>query len=155
VIIDANVVLRAFFPDEAQAQAQALIRDHVIGHVQLAAPTLLFYEFTNAVLQAARRGRITNEEGEAILVAFDGLGIELDTVTWQQILPLARQFDRSAYDAAYLALAEAREETLVTGDLRLYNAVHDALDWVQWIDDADETLPEQRGEHGKDHPMLR
>jgi predicted nucleic acid-binding protein len=108
----------------------------------LAAPTLLFYEFTNAVLQAARRGRITNEEGEAILVAFDGLGIELDTVTWQQILPLARQFDRSAYDAAYLALAEAREETLVTGDLRLYNAVRDTLDWVQWIDDADETLPE-------------
>ena len=155
MIVDANVVLRAFFPDEAQAQAQALIRDHVIGHVQLAAPTLLLYEFTNAVLQAARRGRITNEEGEAILVAFDGLGIELDTVTWQQILPLAQRFDRSAYDAAYLALAEVREEPLVTGDLRLYNAVRDTLDWVQWIDDVDETLPEQRGEHGKDHPMLR
>jgi predicted nucleic acid-binding protein len=133
MIVDANVVLRAFFPDEEQAQAQALIRDHVVGRVQLAAPTLLLYEVTNAVVQAVRRGRIADGEGEGILAAFEGLGIEVEAVTWQQMLPLARRFDRSAYDAAYLALAEARGEPLVTGDLRLYRAVRDHLDWVQWI----------------------
>jgi predicted nucleic acid-binding protein len=133
MIVDASVILRAFFPDEEQAQAQALIRDYVSGHRQLAAPTLLHYEFTNAVLQATRRGRITDEEAEAILVAFEGLGIEIEPVIWQQMLPLARRFDRSAYDAAYLALAEARGEPFITGDLRLYNAVHDQLDWVRWI----------------------
>lgn len=137
MIVDASVVLRAFFPDEEQAQAQALIRDHVSGRVRLAAPTLILYEVTNAVVQAARQGRITDEDGEAILVAFDGLGIEMEPVTWQQVLPLARRFDRSAYDAAYLALAEAREEPLVTGDLRLYNAVRDRLDWVRWIGDGE------------------
>ena len=131
MIVDANVVLRAFFPDEEQARAQALIRDHVSGHVQLAAPTLLLYELTNAVLQAVRRGRITDQEGEAILAAFEGMGIGLEPVTWQQMLPLARRFDRSAYDAAYLALAEARGEPLITGDLRLYNAARDTLDWVR------------------------
>ena len=135
MIVDANVVLRAFFPDEEQAQAQALIRDHVSGHTPLAAPTLLVYEFTNAVLQATRRGRLTYEEGEAILASFEGLGIEVVPVAWQQMLPLARRFDRSAYDAAYLALAESREEPLVTGDLRMYNAVRGHLDWVQWIGD--------------------
>jgi predicted nucleic acid-binding protein len=57
-------------------------------------------------------------------------------VTWQQMLPLARRFDRSAYDAAYLALAEVRREPLVTGDLHLYNAVRDHLDTVRWIEDA-------------------
>lgn len=137
MIVDASVVLRAFFPDEEQAQAQALIRDHVSGRVRLAAPTLILYEVTNAVVQAARQGRITDEDGEAILVALDGLGIEMEPVTWQQVLPLARRFDRSAYDAAYLALAEAREEPLVTGDLRLYNAVRDRLDWVRWIGDGE------------------
>jgi len=136
MIVDASVVLRAFFPDEEQAQAQALIRDHVSGRVRLAAPTLLLYELTNAVLQAKRRGRITAEEGKAILAAFEGLGIELEPVTWQQMLPLAQRFDRSAYDAAYLALAKAREEPLITSDLRLYNAVRDTLDWVQWIGDT-------------------
>ena len=133
MIIDASVILCAFFPDEQQAQAQAVIRDHVTGRVRLAAPTLTMYEVTNAVVQAVRRERITEEEGKEILTAFDGLGIRMEPVTWQQVWPLARRFDRSAYDAAYLALAEARGETLITGDLRMYNAVRDHLDWVRWI----------------------
>lgn len=133
MIVDASVILCAFFPDEQQAQAQTLIRDHVTGRVRLVAPTLILYEVTNAVVQAIRRERITEEDGKAILAAFDGLSIETESVGWQQVLPLARRFDRSAYDAAYLALAEARGETLITGDLRLYNAVRDHLDWVWWI----------------------
>jgi predicted nucleic acid-binding protein len=135
MIVDASVILRAFFPDEAQPEAQALIRDHVSGRVQLTAPTLLAYEVANAVLKAVRRGRVTEDDAEAILIAVEGLGIETEPVSWQRMLPLARRFDRSGYDAAYLALAEAREEPLVTGDLRLYNAVHEHLDWVQWIED--------------------
>ncbi len=135
MIVDASVILRAFFPDEDQTQAQALIRDHVSGQLRLVAPTLLLYEVTNAVLQAVRRGRVAGEQGEAILTSFEGLGIKMEPVTWQQMLPLARRFDRSAYDTAYLALAEARGEHLITGDLRLYHAVRDHLDWVMWIGD--------------------
>ena len=135
MIVDVNVLLAAFFPDEQQPQAQALIRDHVSGRVRLVAPTLLVYEFTNAVVQAIRRGRISDDDGNGILAAFDGLGIVMEPVSWPQIVPLARRFDRSAYDAAYLALAEARGELLVTGNLRMYNAVRDHLDWVRWIED--------------------
>jgi predicted nucleic acid-binding protein len=133
MVVDASVVLCAFFPDEQQPQAQALIRDHVVGRMRLVAPTLILYEVTNAVVQAVRRGRITDDAGEDMLAAFDGLGVETKSVAWQQVLPLARRFDRSAYDAAYLALAEAREEPLITRDVHLYNAVRDHLDWVRWI----------------------
>jgi predicted nucleic acid-binding protein len=133
MIVDASVILMAFFPDEAQDQAQALIRDHVSGQTRLAAPTLLLYEVTHAVLQAARRGRIGQEAAEAILTAFEQLEIEMAPVAWQPTFSLAQQFDRSAYDAAYLALAQARGELLVTGDLRLYHAVHERLDWVCWV----------------------
>jgi predicted nucleic acid-binding protein len=135
MIVDANVIVQAFFPDETRPKAQALIRDHVSGKVQLVAPTLLTYEVTNAVLQGVRRKRVTDEDAKAILIAIDGLGIETEAVAWQQVLPMARQFGRSAYDAAYLALAEARGESLITGDEKLYNAVHNHLDWVQWIGD--------------------
>ena len=135
MIVDASFILSAFFPDEEQAQAQALIRDHVIGRVQLTAPDLLVYEVANAVIQARRQGRIRDEQVEGILSSFEGLNIALKPVTWQRLLPLATRFDRSAYDAAYLALAEATGQPLVTGDRRMYNAVHEHLDWVQWMGD--------------------
>lgn len=135
MIVDASVILSAFFPDEDQAQAQTLIREHVMGRVELAAPTMLLYEVTNAVVQARRRERISDEQAGNVLTSFEGLGIALKPVTWQQILPLALRFDRSAYDAAYLALAEMTEQPLITGDRRLYNAVHEHLDWVQWVGD--------------------
>jgi predicted nucleic acid-binding protein len=135
VIVDASVILSAFFPDEKQAQAQAAVRDHVMGEVELVAPSLLHYEVTNAVLQARRRGRIDDDQAKELLSSVDGLGIALKPVTWQQMLPLATRFDRSAYDAAYLALADSTGQPLLTGDARLYHAVHEHLDWVQWIGD--------------------
>jgi len=135
VIVDASVILSAFFPDEEQPQAQLLIRDCVIGRLQLAAPDLLLYEVTNAVVQARRRGRIDDEQAAAILSSFEGLGITLRPVGWEQMLPMAQRFGRSAYDAAYLALAAAEDQPLITGDARLYGAVREQLPWVQWIGD--------------------
>lgn len=135
MIVDANVILRAFFPDEEQECAQALIRDHVIGHVQLEAPDLLLYEVSNAVVQARRRGRLTDEQAEDILSSFEGLGITLKPVDWRQMVPIALRFDRSAYDAAYLALAEPDAQPFITGDARMYNAVREHLPHVRWIGD--------------------
>jgi predicted nucleic acid-binding protein len=131
MIVDASVILSALFPDENQPQAQALLRDHIAGHARLAAPDLLMYEVTNAVLLAARRGRISSGDADAILSAFDGLGIETFPVAWRDIMPLALRCDRSAYDAAYLALAQSRGEPLITNDLRLYNAVRGELPWMR------------------------
>lgn len=133
MIVDASVVLSAFFPDESQAQAQALLREHVAGRLRLKAPALLPYELSNAIWQAERRGRITRPQADEIIQALVGLEIEIVSQEWGEMLPLARRFERSAYDAAYLALAEKTGEPLITGDERLFNAVHSQLDWVAWI----------------------
>jgi predicted nucleic acid-binding protein len=135
MIVDASVILRAFFADEAQAQAQAAVGEHVAGRQRLRAPALLPYEVSNAIWQAERRGRITSSQADEILRVIAGLEIEIVAQAWGGMLPLARRFDRSAYDAAYLALAQESGEALLTGDLRLYNAVHADLDWVVWIED--------------------
>ena len=103
MIVDSRVVLAGFLPDEAQAQAQAVIRDHVIGRRQLAAPS---------------RGRISAEQAQETLATFEWLAIELQAVTWQSSLSFAQRFDRSAHDAAYLALADAAGQPLLTGDMR-------------------------------------
>lgn len=135
MIIDASVLLSAFFPDEAQAQAQALLHAHASGRERLKAPILVVYEVTNAVWQAERRGRISSAQVDEILQTVAGLGIELLSLDWGELLPLARQYNRSAYDAAYLTLAQRVGEPLVTGDKRLYNAVKGKLDWVTWLAD--------------------
>lgn len=137
MVIDASVILRGFFPDEAgQAEAQALIRAYAQQEVELVAPTLLPYEVTNAILQAVTRDRIDLETGREILTAFQALGIPTTEVPWHRALALAHAHDRSAYDGAYLALAEETGGELVTGDRRLHNAVKDHLPWVLWIESA-------------------
>lgn len=133
MIIDASVILRAFFPDEAQANAQAILREHVAGSLVLKAPDLLPYELANAVWQAERRERISSDQANQIMQAIAGLQIETFPLDWGEMLPLARRFGRSAYDAAYLALAEKLNEPLLTGDERLYHAVKTHLEWVQWV----------------------
>ena len=136
MIIDANVILRAFFPDESgQAQAHALIHDYVMGAVPISVPTLLPYEVCNAVLQAVRRGRIAEEQAREILQAFEDLSVPVLPIAPMRVLETARRFDCSGYDAAYLALAEEVGTTLVTGDRRLYGLVSPHLSSVTALDD--------------------
>ncbi len=135
MIVDASVLLAAFFPDESQPQAQALVRDHVAGRIRLIAPDLLHYELTNSVWVAERRSRIRTDQVEEILRTVEGLDIGLETVTWRTMLNLARQIGCSAYDAAYLGLAQVKTEPLVTGDLRLYTAAAEKFKFIQWIGD--------------------
>ena len=134
MIVDANVVLRAFFPDEAQSIAQMIVREHVGRQISLRAPELMPYELGNAVWQAERRGRIKRDQADQIIQAMAGLEIELLPLDWGEMLPLARRFNCSAYDAAYLTLAERLGEPFVTGDEKLYQAVHEQMEGVVWIE---------------------
>lgn len=135
MILDASVLLHAFLPDEAQPNALAIIREHVAGRLHLRAPALLPYELSNAVWQAERRGRINRDQADRVIEAFSDLDIEFVPQPLGEMLPLARQFNLSAYDAAYLSLAQSSGEGLVTGDQRLYNAVKASLEGVIWIGD--------------------
>lgn len=136
MIVDASVILMAFFPDEVgQVQAQALLRAHALGAIELRSPDLLAYEVTNAVLQAVRRQRISLETAQEILAAFKALMISLEPVSPAAVLAMAHRFERSAYDAAYMTLAETLGTQFITGDRRLFNAVSEALPWVLWLGD--------------------
>lgn len=134
MIIDASVVLSAFFPDESQPQAQLLIRDHLSEKIYLQAPNLLSYELTNAVWQGERRQRIHPAQATEILETIDMLNIRLHQVEWREMMVFTRQYHISAYDGAYLALAKKGDDILITGDKRLYNSVKDEIGWVQLIE---------------------
>ena len=72
-VVGANVLLRAYFPDEAQLNAQAIVRDHAAGRVQLKAPSLLLYGVSNAVWRAERRGRLTPDQTWQVMASIEDL----------------------------------------------------------------------------------
>lgn len=137
-VIDASVLLmRVFEDEEGHEPARALLRDYSRGMVELIAPTLLIYEVTNGVLQTLegrRPGRgLSLEEAEELLALLEGYRIPLLSVPPRRMLRLAHDHQCTAYDAAYLALAEQEGVPLITGDIRLHRAVRDQLSWVHWI----------------------
>ena len=64
----------------------------------------------------------------------------------QEVFELASRYGLSAYDAAYLALAQSGNMIILTADERLYNAVKKELPWVVWFDDWRSKLPIDPGD---------
>jgi predicted nucleic acid-binding protein len=102
----------------------------------IVAPTLIYYELSNALHRSAVAGQIAPEEADQVLAEAMNLNIRLygDAELHQEALSLARSLRLSAtYDAHYLALAQRLECNFWTADRRLYNSVQAALPWVNFV----------------------
>ena len=140
VVCDASVVLKWYLPDEGLgAQAIGILERYLADEVDIIAPALLEYEIINALIMAARRGRIEDAAIHEALEGFSGLGISLLPVTdlYREICESCRKYGHTAYDASYLALAVARGADLITADQRFYNSVKISMPCVHWLGNAD------------------
>lgn len=138
IIIDASVALKWWLRDEdSTAEADQVQMDFLRGDLCLVAPNLFDYEIVNTLKMAFVRNRIDEAYALAAisdLVAYD---IERHDTRPLQILAfqIACRYQRSVYDAAYLALAQTLGFDFYTGDKRLFNAVGNVFNWVKWIGD--------------------
>lgn len=86
------------------------------------------FEVANVLALAERRQRITQEGISDFLGTLRRLPIQIERREafwlWQAVLPLAREHQLSAYDAAYLELAKRERMHLATLDHDLQKASH-------------------------------
>ncbi|RIK82667.1 MAG: VapC toxin family PIN domain ribonuclease [Planctomycetota bacterium] len=118
-VIDCSMTMAWCFADERTALTTQ-VRDRAKFEVAVA-PALWRLEVANVLVRAERRGRITPALSAEFVQLLDAMKIEIDDAgcVFDHVLPLCRQHDLTAYDAAYLELALRRRLPLATLDERL------------------------------------
>ncbi len=121
IVIDNSVYLAWCMSDEdAPLADKAMSRVIEEGGV---VPGIWWYELRNALLMNERRGRISRQQVADTLVDSQSLGISVDGGHDETlVLELARQFELTIYDAAYIEVAHRRSMPLATLDVRLRQA---------------------------------
>ena len=135
-VLDASVVLKWYLADEDHGKtALDLLNRYLSDDLEIIAPPLLEYEVMNGLVVAQRRGRLGEEIIISAIEGFLKLGIKTLGVSglYSRVLHFCMVYGRSAYDASYLALAEAEQIHFITADETLYNAVKKDLTWVKWL----------------------
>lgn len=131
IVADATVLVAALFREDEYREALALLAGRA-----LTAPHLLDYELTNVALKKLRRERLPAEAVEGALDAYRSLAIERHAIDPAAVLALSQQYSLTAYDAAYLWLADRLGAPLATFDAQLARAAREHLAGEAGAEDA-------------------
>lgn len=120
IVVDASAIVDALIAPESDGLSRLRT---VLGSDDLVAPGLLDYEVVSVLKRVTFSGSLSETAAVDALAAFDDLAI----ARWnffdgfrRRALELSKGL--SAYDAAYVVLAEALDATLVTRDRKLAKA---------------------------------
>ena len=118
-VIDSSIALAWALPDETSKEAERFLSRISIRSI-LWVPALWWYEMANALLMAQRRKRLTEAERIRLTELYRKLPIRTDVMLDSDIMwrfqTLGIGYNLSAYDAAYLELAQRRGLGLATVD---------------------------------------
>ncbi len=128
-VLDASVAVAWAVPDETSKAAErffgGLAEEDIVW-----VPALWWYEVSNALTMAQRRGRVVESQLTRFAELFRMLPVQTDTqldaAAFWRFLTIAKTYELSAYDAAYLELAERRGIGLATLDQQLASAARRA-----------------------------
>ena len=127
LVLDASIAL-GWMVDapvpRVSLRALQFLQSGTIGVV----PDLWYYEFSNALTVAERRGRVSAQVVSSHVSDLEHLAafLEVSPTTPSALLAAARQSGLMAYDAAYFELAMRRNLPLATLDARMRTAARRA-----------------------------
>jgi predicted nucleic acid-binding protein len=116
LLLDASVWMAAIDSDDRYHTAsRGLVLD---ATRPLAALDLTLYEVANVVGVVKGRSDLGVRLCDAIVERVGECLIRVDAKLAKRAIALAREHDLTAYDAAYVATAQARKWTLVSADIK-------------------------------------
>jgi len=128
-VADASVAIAWVHPAQATSQTEAML-DAIEDGATLEVPALWPLEVANALTVLVRRRKLTRSEQQAAIGWLRGLRVRIDdeaaSLAWSTLSDLATAYELSAYDAAYLELAQRRKLVLGCKDGPLQKAAQRA-----------------------------
>ncbi len=123
-VMDCSIAAALGLPDENSAVAEAFLP--IMQHEDVWVPSLWWHEIGNVLIAARRRGRITDNDASGLMHLYGSLPVLTDSAHGSDLMErvhrLAMDYKLSAYDAAYLELAERRQAGMATLDAGLHRA---------------------------------
>jgi predicted nucleic acid-binding protein len=136
ICVDASVVIQLLVPPGGE-NVRTLWKQWVQTSRSLIAPSLLFYEVSNAFHQYRRAGQLSTQTVAHAMQAAQRLSIDVIDMSHAHglALELCDTFGLTAtYDAHYLVLAQQQGAEFWTLDKRLVARVQPKLSWVHLIE---------------------
>lgn len=120
VVLDASVLVVLTTADPRRPAAERTARTWAHEQRELHAPALLPFEVASALTRLQSVGRMTAHHAKAARLIVLSMPITFHALHDERVLEIAARLNRrSAYDAAYIAVAEAVDGELWTFDGRL------------------------------------
>ena len=134
LVVDASVVVKVFVQEELSREADELLQrldDQPPSWFYV--PTHFISECTNIFWKYIRRFNYPRESARRDLASLQALPFQTVDLSPLPVLELATDFEITAYDAGYAALARHLDIPFVTADERLVRKLEKGSGKVVWL----------------------
>ena len=137
LILDASVGIKWFFEEEMSQEARALLGQLEKNEIKVLVPDIFFSEVANTCWVRTKRKLSTAHEANDAFNRAELLPVEIhsDHELSGVALDNSLQFEISAYDGLYLALAEIYVSPFVTADRTLFDKCKGRFDFIEYLGD--------------------
>ena len=122
IVVDSNVLVKWFVPEDYHEEAKALLRDHLHGRITAVAPRYALLEFANTLRKYVARRLIDADKINTIyrllLESAPKLIEEREEIVGRA-LNYSMEKGVTVYDACYIVIAKELDTVVYTADERV------------------------------------
>jgi predicted nucleic acid-binding protein len=126
LVLDSSVVAKCVLPEHDSDKAITLLETATRGDRRLFVLDLALPEVSNAIWQWRRLNRVSGDLALACMKDLLSCRVEIQSSIelLESAMEIAVRYERTVYDALFVALSNSRQLTALTADEPLFNAVH-------------------------------